>query len=216
MIVLVYPFYNCIIEVLLFFFCFFFSFFLFCIYYTAHSGNSSKPNTTVPNVGNNANNTNIAMIDTPTPALTISLVGKLHGAAAIAFGGVPTGKQKACEQANAAGIIRYNGCHLAAIDISANTGNNTLATATLLENSVNVDAIKHAIANTANFGNCTSAPKFLAINSLIPVTFEPSANAKPPPNRNIRPHGNFCWTTFHVINACDGCFGLFSSSLLNM
>lgn len=49
------------------------------------------------------------MIVTPSPTLTISQVGILQGAAAIAFGGVDTGRQYAKEQHKAAGIIRYMG-----------------------------------------------------------------------------------------------------------
>lgn len=85
------------------------------------------------------------MMDTPMPALVISLVGMLQGAATIALGGVPTGRQYACEHAKQAGNIRYMGCHFATIDISAKTGRNTLATATLLEKSVTNEAQMQAI-----------------------------------------------------------------------
>lgn len=156
------------------------------------------------------------MIETPIPAFTISFVGILQGAAAIAFGGVPTGNEYACEHAKHAGIIKYIGCHRATTDISAKTGNITLATATLLEKSVITDAHKHAITNTANFGSFVKSANDVAIVSLIPLAFEPSANAKPPPSRKIKPHGIFCWTAFHVISGGDATFGRFDSSLLNM
>lgn len=150
------------------------------------------------------------------PAFTISFVGMLQGAAAIAFGGVPTGKQYACEHAKHAGIIRYMGCQRATTDISANTGNITLATATLLEKSVINDAHRHAITNTASLGSFVRSARELAIVSLIPLAFEPSANAKPPPSRKISPQGIFCWTAFQVISGGDATFGRFDSSLLNM
>lgn len=167
-----------------------------------------------PNQGNIAIKVTIAISDTPRPALTISFVGRLHGAAAIAFGGVPTGKQNAWEHAKAAGIIRYIGCQPALIHISDNTGKITLATATLLENSVKTEANIEANTITENLGNCAKPPKCNAINLLIPELLDPSAKAKPPPNKKIRPHGNFCWATFQVIRGADGAVGLLVGSLL--
>lgn len=150
------------------------------------------------------------------PALTISFVGILHGAAAIALGGVPTGKQYACEHARHAGIIRYMGCHRATTDISARTGNMTLATATLLEKSVMIEAHRHAITNTDNLGSFAKSASDVAIISLMPLALEPSARAKPPPSRKIRPQGIFCCTAFQVISGGEAIFGRLLSSLLKM
>lgn len=49
------------------------------------------------------------IIDIPRPTFTISHVGMLQGAAAIAFGGVDTGRQQEYEQHRATGIIKYMG-----------------------------------------------------------------------------------------------------------
>lgn len=106
------------------------------------------------------------MIDTPTPALIISLVGMLHGAATIALGGVPTGKEKACEQAKQAGNIKYIGCHFAAMHISAKTGRITLATATLLVKSVMKDAHTHAITCRTTTNTLITSYYFIKIISL--------------------------------------------------
>lgn len=171
---------------------------------------------TCPKVGNTVSRTTIEIKETPSPALSIALVGMLQGAAAIALGGVATGRQKAWEQLNATGIIKYKGCHLATFDISASTGSNTLATATLLENSVRTDANIHAMAITANFGSFTRSSKYMAMSSLMPLCLEPSARAKPPPSKKIRPHGSFCWMTFQVTSGGEATLGLLSLFLLKM
>ncbi|GJQ79938.1 hypothetical protein Trydic_g18382 [Trypoxylus dichotomus] len=106
------------------------------------------------------------------------------------------------------------GCHLAFMQISASTGRMTLATATLLENSVRMDAKSDANTITENFGSCARPPRCTAISLLIPELLEPSANAKPPPKRKMRPHGSFCCTTFQVIRGADGAVGFLDSSLL--
>lgn len=169
-----------------------------------------------PKNGKIANKTNNEITETPIPALVISLVGILQGAATIALGGVPTGRQYACEQAKHAGIIRYIGCHLAPIDISAKTGKITLATATLLEKSVINDAHKQAMTITENLGSFSRSDRASAIIWLMPLALEPSAKAKPPPRRKIRPQGIFCCTAFHVIRGGEAVFGRLEGSLLNM
>lgn len=124
--------------------------------------------------------------------------------ATIAFGGVPTGVWKAILHDNAVGNIKNNGCISMAIDISANTGNKILATATFDANSVKICAVKHTINSRTIGGKSLRPTSELPNIADIPVFLPPSANAKPPPNKNIKPHGILEFTYFHVIKLVVG------------
>lgn len=75
----------------------------------AQSGNVSKSHIKPPNHGYNAKSVARDITTTPRPAFVISFDGILQGAAAIAMGGVDTGKQYEKEHPNVAGNIRYIG-----------------------------------------------------------------------------------------------------------
>lgn len=66
----------------------------------------SRSHITGAKKGNIANSTNRDIKHTPSPTFAISLDGILQGAAAMALGGVDTGRQYAKEQHNEVGNIR--------------------------------------------------------------------------------------------------------------
>ena len=80
---------------------------------TAQSGYSEKSQITVPKLGKIAINIKMAITCITEATLIISQLLILQGAAAIAFGGVETGRQYEKEQDKHTGIIRYIGWILA-------------------------------------------------------------------------------------------------------
>lgn len=88
---------------------------MFEIHYTSkfvvfnQTGTVSTSHTCGASRGKTVKRTRSDITATPAPTFAISEEGMLQGAAAIAFGGVDTGKQYAKEQLRAAGIMRNMG-----------------------------------------------------------------------------------------------------------
>lgn len=73
-----------------------------------------------------------------------------------------------------------------------------LAIATLELNAVKNSAIKSTMNRIAGFGRDPRTFKDSAIIEAIPLCLLPSAKAKPPPIKKIRPHGTRCCKNFQL------------------
>lgn len=165
-----------------------------------------------PAVTNQTDVTKYVTMEAAIPALIRSPIRMLMYPAATAFGGVPAGIMNAIEQLIAAGVIKNKGWTLSTLAISAKIGNKMLANVILDVNSVKMLATNEKISITYS-GDITLRPLSPSrINVLRPVSLQPRDSAKPPPNRNIRPHGIFCCATFHVRSGVVGLAALELSS----
>lgn len=91
--------------------------------------------------------------------------------------------------------------------ISATTGSIIFAMATFDVNSVNIEQTQHTQSKMKSGENVLSPLIELPIIDDMPVTLPPSANANPPPNKNINPHGMVFSKYGHVISASDATVG---------
>lgn len=73
-----------------------------------------------------------------------------------------------------------------------------LAIATLELNAVKNSAIKITMKRIAGFGSAPRTFNDSAIIEAIPLCLLPSAKAKPPPIKKIRPHGTRCCKNFQL------------------
>ena len=121
------------------------------------------------------------------PPLTILDMGTYPDPNTMALGGVATGSMNAHDAEMVAGIISRRGFSFRAIAVPIITGNRAAVVAVLLVNSVKYVISRHIIATTSRGWIFRSGLMPCPRMRSRPVSLNPPAMAKPPPNKSRIP-----------------------------